>query len=272
MIKTNSESIKGHFDTLEETFSFWGEREPYFSVLTAPTFLYKNMNEQGTMNAEAIEHFYSLGDRDIRFAYEILEHNGIAINPTLAFDFGCGLGRLTLALAKSFRFVIGCDISDPHLEIARLNAYNFGFNNVHFIKSSENLLNDLSSESFDFIYSRLVLQHIPPALSLAYIRQFTSLLKVGGYMLIQLPTASPNYRFNPEAEKNAELSQNKSNSDNSKKEGTADTISHNIQMFSLEIKDVMEAINTGNCELIDLVFETDRGGWTSNVFLARKRV
>lgn len=271
MVSNNSINIKEHFENLEATFSFWGEREPYFSVLTAPGFLFRNMNEQGNINAKALEYFYSLGDRDIRFAFEILEHNRVTINPTLAFDFGCGLGRLTFALAKSFRFVIGCDVSDPHLEIARLNAYHFGINNVHFIKSSTNLIDSLSPRSFDFIYSRLVLQHIPPVLSLAYIRQFTSLLKIGGYMLIQLPTASPNYLFNPEVEKTTDVSQIKIKSDNSENEGTTDTSKLKIQMFSLEIMEVLEAINSGNCQLIDLVFETDRDGWTSNVFLARKR-
>jgi SAM-dependent methyltransferase len=148
------------------------------------------MNDQDS-NGQALNHFYNLGERDICFALEILERNGINFNPTMALDFGCGLGRLTFALAKIFRFVIGCDISEPHLEIARDNACQFGINNVHFIKSSANLLDRLSPGTFDFIYSRLVLQHIPPVLSRAYIRQFTSLLKTGGHMLIQLPTASP---------------------------------------------------------------------------------
>lgn len=271
MANSDSKNIKEHFENLEETFSYWGEREPYFSVLTAPTFLFNNMSEQDGMNAEALQHFYSLGERDISFAFEILAHNKITINPTLAFDFGCGLGRLTFALAKSFRFVIGCDVSDPHLEIARINASNSGINNVHFIKSSSNLLDILSPGSFDFIYSRLVLQHIPPALSLAYIRQFASLLKLGGYMLIQLPTATPNYVFNPEAERNSEFSKTNLDAENSGGERATDAGKHNIQMFSLEIKDVLKAINAGNCELIDLVLETDKGGWTSNVFLAKKR-
>lgn len=264
MVDIHSKNLKDHVEDLEETFSFWGKREPYFCVLTTSKFLLHNMTNQGKMNDQALDHFYSLGDLDIRFAFEILEHNGIKINPTMALDFGCGVGRLTFALAKVFRFVIGCDISGPHLQISRDNACQFDINNVHFIKSSANLLDQLSPESFDFIYSRLVLQHIPPILSKAYIRQFTSLLKAGGHMLIQLPTASPAYAFNPEA------SDSQTRNDRVIAGGESDTSGPKVQMFSLEIREVLEAINEGKCQLIDLVFETDRDGWTSHVFLVRK--
>ena len=270
MVDIHSKNLKNHVDALEETFSFWGKREPYFCVLTASKFLLHNMTNQGKMDDQALNHFYSLGERDIRFAFEILEHNEIKLNPTMALDFGCGVGRLTFALAKVFRFVIGCDISEPHLEIARDNACQFGINNVHFIKSSENLLDRLSPESFDFIYSRLVLQHIPPILSKAYIRQFTSLLKAGGHMLIQLPTASPTYAFNPEtsdAPASNRMSDDRVIAGDAGDAGTSDP---KVQMFSLEIRAVLEAINEGKCQLIDLVFETGRDGWTSHVFLVRK--
>lgn len=258
----DAKKIKEHFDDLEKTFSFWGNQEPYFSVLTSPEFLSHNM----TWNGQSLTHFYNFGERDISFALEILEHNEIIINPTMALDFGCGLGRLSFALAKIFRFVVGCDISEPHLKIASNNAGKFGNNNVHFIKSSANLLDRLNPETFDFIYSRLVLQHIPPALSKDYIRQFTLLLKPGGYVLIQLPTKTHDYMFNPEAHAPA-TSQICDDSENSE---APDSAVPKIQMYSLEIREVLEALNKGNCRLIDLVFETGRDGWNSHVFLARK--
>lgn len=267
MTDIREKQIKGHFDNLEETFSFWGNREPYFSVLTSPQFLSHNMTDKDSADAQSLNYFYNLGERDICFAMEILEHNGITINPTMALDFGCGLGRLSFALAKIFRFVIGCDISEPHLEIARENAGKFDINNVHFIKSSPNLLDRLSPETFDFIYSRLVLQHIPPALSRDYIRQFTSLLKPGGYLLIQLPTSAHDYQFNPEAQPPATPAQICDPCEN-REDPNPDV--PKVQMYSLEIREVLEALNEGNCRLVDLVFETDRDKWISHVFLASK--
>jgi hypothetical protein len=53
--------------------------------------------------------------------------------------------------------------------------------------------------------------------------------------------------------------------------GDADTNERKVQMFSLEIREVLEAINEGKCQLVDLVFETDRDNWISNVFLIRKQ-
>lgn len=237
---------KEQLKNLEETFSDWGRREPYYSVLTDERFLSHNISDR------TLDDFYSLGELDIFFALEILKHNRVAINPAKALDFGCGVGRLTLALVKIFHFVIGCDISEPHLEVARSNANQFGINNVHFIKNNENLLNLFQPESFNFIYSRLALQHIPQALSKAYIRQFTALLKVGGYSIFQLPTKSPEYTCNPEAFSVSE-------------------VSHNIHMYSVEIREVLESINEGNCQLIDLVLETDRDGWSSHLFLIKKQ-
>jgi len=231
--------------TLEETFSDWGTREPYYSVLTSDRFLSHNMNEQ------TLEDFYKLGELDIHFALEILEHNRVRLNPLKALDFGCGAGRLSFALAKLFRFVIGCDISEPHLDVARANARQFGVNNVHFCKNSENLFDLFPPESFDFIYSRLALQHIPPYLSKAYLRQFATLLKTDGYVLIQLPTKSPEYTCNPEA-------------------FDTPVPSHAIHMYAVEIRDVLEVLNESNCQLVDLVLETDRDGWISHVFLAKK--
>lgn len=258
MVDIHPKLIKEQIDNLEKTFSYWGSRDPYFSVLTAPKFLSRNMDDQ------ALEDFYRVGEIDIRFAFEILEHNGISINPTMVLDFGCGVGRLSFALAKIFRFVVGCDISEPHLKIARDNACQFGINNVHFIKSSENLLDRLSPRSFDFIYSRLVLQHIPPILSKNYIRQFTSLLKAGGYMLIQLPTTTPDYKFNPEVfDDPGRITGQRGGAE-------ADPSGQKVQMFTIEIKDVLEIISEGNCQLVDLVLETDRDGWNSHLFLIRK--
>lgn len=255
-----SNYTKRQIDNLEAAFSYWGKKDPYYSVLTAPNFLLSNMDDQ------TLDHFYKLGELDIRFALEILNHNEIQINTTMALDFGCGVGRLTFALAKIFQFVIGCDISEPHLQIAHNNADRFGIHNVHFIKSSENLLDRLAPETFSFIYSRLVLQHIPPILSKAYIRQFTSLLKPGGHMLIQLPITNPDYRFNPEASDGS--SSNKIKGDRGGT--TVDTSGTKIQMFTIEIKEVLKAVNEGGCQLIDLVFETDRDDWNSQVFLIRK--
>jgi len=50
----------------------------------------------------------------------MLERNGIDTSRLArVMDFGCGVGRLTLALAKNFRQVEAVDVSASHLAVAR---------------------------------------------------------------------------------------------------------------------------------------------------------
>ena len=51
-------------------------------------------------------------------------------------------------------------------------------------------LRDLSSNSIDFIYSNIVLQHVVPELSIEYLNEFFRLLKPGGVLVFQLPSPS----------------------------------------------------------------------------------
>lgn len=54
-------------------------------------------------------------------------------------DMGTGSGCIAISLAKEIKnsFVIGSDISDKALEIARLNANKVAVNNIDFIKSDK---------------------------------------------------------------------------------------------------------------------------------------
>jgi len=48
----------------------------------------------------------------------------------------------------------------------------------------------LDDRSFDLVYSRLVLQHIPPEFVRNYLREFVRVTKSGGVITFQLPTPS----------------------------------------------------------------------------------
>lgn len=89
-------------------------------------------------------------------------------------------------------------------------------------------------------------------------------------MLIQLPTASPDYTFNPEAANVSASGRMRDDRVGCENGVDADATDRKVQMFTMEIREVLEAINEGKCQLIDLVLETDRDGWISHVFLVRK--
>src|SRR6202012_2024892 len=70
-----------------------------------------------------VTEFMATGDAEIETVLQHLE--AIGLQPDLrgtALDFGCGVGRLTQALARRFRSSVGVDIS--HEMIAQANTLN----------------------------------------------------------------------------------------------------------------------------------------------------
>src|SRR5512143_3635179 len=89
-----------------------GETEPHWSVLTAPQFKSDRIGETGP-------EFYASGEHDVRRWQAAADRCGVALPVRgTCFELGCGVGRITLWLAKSFRHVIGADISPSHLALA----------------------------------------------------------------------------------------------------------------------------------------------------------
>jgi ubiquinone/menaquinone biosynthesis C-methylase UbiE len=114
----------------------------------------------------------------------------LALNPGLgrrrALDFGCGVGRLTQALARHFERVDGVDISASMIQQA--NAYNQHGSRCQYVVNQRSDLRIFPDQHFDFIYSSITLQHMPPRYSRRYIAEFMRVLAPGGAVLFQLPS------------------------------------------------------------------------------------
>ncbi len=96
-----------------------------------------------------------------------------------ALDFGCGVGRLTQAMARRFAASVGVDISEEMIRKAKtLNQYG----HCDYLTSvTERLL--FADESFAFVYSNIVLQHLPRRLAVGYLREFVRVLEPGGVLV-----------------------------------------------------------------------------------------
>ena len=96
-----------------------------------------------------------------------------------ALDFGCGVGRLTQAMARRFAASVGVDISEEM--IRRAEALNQYPHCSYLTTVAEQL--PFADESFAFVYSNIVLQHVPRRFAMRYLREFVRVLKAGGVLV-----------------------------------------------------------------------------------------
>lgn len=127
--------------------------------------------------------FFDTGKREIT---KVLGHlSSLGLVPTgTALDFGCGVGRLTQALASHFSECWGVDISPRMLQHAR--AFNRFPSTCHYVVNDAPDLKRFPDHRFNFIYSNIALQHIPTRYSLAYLREFNRILSPGGILAFQI--------------------------------------------------------------------------------------
>lgn len=100
-----------------------------------------------------------------------------------AIDLGCGIGRITQALAFYFERVVGLEISASLLNEARQRNHNPA---VSFEQIDGCRLHPLSIGNVDVVFSYEVLYLIPPTVLAVYFRDIWNLLVPGGAFLFQM--------------------------------------------------------------------------------------
>jgi ubiquinone/menaquinone biosynthesis C-methylase UbiE len=127
-----------------------------------------------------VTEFMATGDAEIETVLQHLETIGLRPDAGgTALDFGCGVGRLTQALARRFRSCVGVDISQEM--ITQANALNRYGDCRYWVSATPEL--PLADESCSFLYSNLVLQHVTRRLAVNYLREFTRVLAPGGVLV-----------------------------------------------------------------------------------------
>jgi ubiquinone/menaquinone biosynthesis C-methylase UbiE len=134
-----------------------------------------------------IAEFLASGRAEIADALADLDRLGMCARRDDALDFGCGVGRLTVALTAYFGSVTGVDISPSMLGHARkLHAAS---PRCRFVLNDRLDLQAFPSSCFDLVYSSLVLQHMPTALAGGYLAEFVRVVRPGGAVVILVPEA-----------------------------------------------------------------------------------
>jgi SAM-dependent methyltransferase len=160
----NLEGLKSNWESL-------AERDALFAILT---------DRRRAGGKWDVAEFMATGEAE---ANTIMGHlASIRCTPNCAgaaLDFGCGVGRVTQAMARRFASCVGVDISRQMVNKARsLNQYT----HCRYMASSEERLPFVDAR-FSFIYSNIVLQHVPRRFSTAYLREFVRVLAPGGILV-----------------------------------------------------------------------------------------
>lgn len=100
-------------------------------------------------------------------------------------EIGCGVGRLTRALAGSGRRVLAIDVSERMIDLAR--EHNAHLDDVEWIVGDGESLAPVADASADVCFSHVVFQHVPdPSITLGYVREMGRVLRPGGWAAFQI--------------------------------------------------------------------------------------
>jgi SAM-dependent methyltransferase len=165
--------------TLEDTrdcFEALGRTDPLGAVLSW---------KRRSRNRWDPQALFETGRKEIGGVLEYLERLGLDVGRHRALDFGCAVGRLTQPLADSFENVVGVDIAESFVEQAR--RYNRRGDRCRYVVNTSDNLAQFGDGEFDFVYSNITLQHIPPEHAVKYVAEFIRVLRAHGVAVFQAP-------------------------------------------------------------------------------------
>ncbi|MBN2557070.1 MAG: methyltransferase domain-containing protein [Anaerolineales bacterium] len=165
-----------NLENLARTWNDFGSMDPMWAILT-------RADKKG--NRWEPGEFFETGIRDIRILLGYLDGLKLDVQRGTALDFGCGIGRLTQALAMEFEEVHGVDIAASMIERARM--FNRFSERCSYHVNPSNNLKLLDGVAFNLIYSVITLQHIRPEITRGYLLEFMRLLAPRGILVFQLP-------------------------------------------------------------------------------------
>jgi ubiquinone/menaquinone biosynthesis C-methylase UbiE len=162
---------------LQRTWEGLAQQDPLWAICTDPA----KQNKQWSR-----EEFFATGKNEVEVVLRCVASLGVSIDgKTPALDFGCGVGRLTRALAEHFCECWGVDISPTMITLAK--EFNRDLPHCRFVLNERDKLEELQDNYFGFIYSSIVLQHMSERYIRKYLAELVRVLRPGGVLVFQLP-------------------------------------------------------------------------------------
>jgi len=156
----------------ESDDDYWesvGKANPFWGVLSQDRYRGSALDEENK------KEFFAEGERNVGQALRIIRYynSGGSFAPKAALDFGCGVGRLVLPMARVADHVTGVDVSPAMVAEAEETARRAGVENVRFTT-------EIPQDEFDWISSFIVFQHIEPRHGMVLLEKLLQRLTVGG--------------------------------------------------------------------------------------------
>jgi len=167
-------------EPLQHDWDELAEVDPLWNILSEPD------KRDGRWDLDA---FFATGSAEIAAVLERGRVHGYPAHRERALDFGCGVGRLTRAMAAHFDACLGLDISPRMIELAR--RWNQAIPACRFGVSQAEDLRLYPDAAFDFVYCRIVLQHVPARAITGYITELVRVLRPRGLLVFEVPSAMP---------------------------------------------------------------------------------
>jgi SAM-dependent methyltransferase len=158
------------------------EEHPYWGVLSEDAF------RGADLAPETRERFWASGQRYVDDVLHLVQkHIAPDFRIGRGLDFGCGVGRLLIPLARAAEHVVGVDVAPKMLELTARNLAEKGITNATTVQGDDTL--SLLTGTFNFVNSYIVLQHIPPERGALLIRRMLDLLELRGIFSLQITFA-----------------------------------------------------------------------------------
>lgn len=188
------EELQALWDRVAHAWSQLGEEEPHWSVLTEDRF------RRDALDDAALRKFHETGEGEVTRLEAWLRRAGLEYGPdTACAEYGCGVGRITRALARRFGRVAAFDVSPSHLRTAQAQLDAEGIRNVELARVwGAADLDRLAG--FDVFYSVIALQHSPPPIILDVLGHAFAGLRPGGCAFFQVPTYAQGYEYSAAAD------------------------------------------------------------------------
>lgn len=162
----------------------FARQDPYWAVLTDSRY---RQDKQGKLDEEARAAFFASGESHIRRMLSVLAaHFGFELgDEDCCADFGSGVGRLLIPMARRCRRAIGFDISPTMRMLCLENALEHGVAHIECFPGLPH--SRLESTTFNWVNSYIVLQHMDTETGYQALDRLLRKVDPGGAISLHFP-------------------------------------------------------------------------------------